>query len=528
MPGGRAFLREARRLSTAIAQLITGPTVQVERFSVIASVLCYLILAVTLADVRTPQSDEGHFAEAAFNIATTGRFVMPTWTPWLPTLDHRVYAVMPLYFFALAGWFRIFGMSMLTMRYFTVLWGCIFVLSYYVLMRNISSDRVLALVGMLSLVFNYDLINLTTARYDAMSAGLGALGLAIYSFLRRRNLALALLLSNTCVAAAAMTHPYGALGLAYLAIFFLIFDRDRFRARYFVLAALPYFVALGGWAWYIAQDPTMFRSQFGQNASVHRVSLLHPLTAITSEIRDRYWAYFGGTGTGVSPYMHLKLGVLLLYLVAFVASLLTPEIRQKKHNQLVLACAVFGFLALTFADASRLYIYLVHVIGFYSLLIGVWIRSLIAIGGWKRIGAIAVLTALGLFTVATVGYRAQQNSYKNAFLPAADYLHQRLTGQQLVYATGEFGVPLGFIKHVLDDRSLGVQSHRRADYVVIDREFASTLRTMREKNPTMYVKVMQNLQPYQLVFETREGADFYRVYARPDLNSGQNYVDSAR
>ncbi len=498
-----------------------------EKTVVIACLLWYVVLAVMLATVRSPQSDEGHFAEGAANIATSGHFVMPTWTPWLPTLDQRVYAAMPLYFFALAGWFRVFGMGMLTMRYFTVLWGGVLVLSYYVLMRSTSKDRVLAMVALLVLVFNYDLINLTTARYDGMSAGLTALGLASYSFLRERNLSLAILLSNTCVAAAAMTHPYGALGFLYLVIFFFVFDRNRFRMHYLALGALPYFVALAAWGLYIAQDPIMFRAQFGANASGHVVSVFHPLAAIGSEVRDRYWHSLAGMGQSASSYMRLKLGLLLLYVVAFVASVLTPEIRREKWNQLVLACAASGFLALTFVDGSRFYIYLVHVIGFYSLLVAIWVRSLLGMGGWKRCGAIAILCGLAVFTLATIGYRVRQNSYKNAFLPAASYLHQHLTGQQLVFAGGDFGVPLGFAEHVLDDRYLGLKSRRRADYIVIDRDSVNTLQQMKARSPELYEKVMQNLQPYKLVFETKAGPDFYKVYALDDVKAGQSHDDSS-
>jgi 4-amino-4-deoxy-L-arabinose transferase-like glycosyltransferase len=502
-------------------------TVRREKLAVLACLVSYLVLAVVLASVRAPQSDEGHFAEGAANLAANGQLVMPTWTPWLPTLNQHVYAVMPVYFFGLAAWFRLFGVGMLTMRYFSVFWGCILILSYYLLVRNTTKDSVLGVISIALLASSYDVINLTSARYDGMAAALSALGLATYAVLRKRNLALAIVLANTGIAAAAMTHPYGALGFIYFGIFFLILDRDRFRVTRLVLAAIPYLVALAAWGLYIEQDPGMFKAQFGGNAAAHTVSVFHSLAAVGSELRDRYWRFFGGEQQSAPAYVRLRLGILLLYLVSFVASLLTPAIRREKVNRAALACSAVGFLALMFAEGSRGYIYLVHVIGFYSLVAAIWIRHVLGLGHWQRCVAIAVIAGLALFTVATIAYRAKQNSYKNAFLPAANYLRQHVYGQQLVFAGGDFGVPLGFADHVLDDRLAGYRSGRHADYIVIDRDSSITLQQEKLTNPEIYAKVMQALQSYHLVFQSRAGADFYKVYARPDAGPGQSNGDSS-
>jgi 4-amino-4-deoxy-L-arabinose transferase-like glycosyltransferase len=171
-----------------------------EKLIVLACVVCYLLLAVLLANVRAPQSDEGHFAEGAVNLAFHGHLALPTWTPWISTLDQKVYAVMPLYFFGLGAWFRIFGVGMLTMRYFSVLWGGILVVSYFLLLRQTSKDLVLGILGLFVLAFSYDVVNLTTARYDAMAAGLAALGLGFYAVLRRHHLGVAILVANACMA----------------------------------------------------------------------------------------------------------------------------------------------------------------------------------------------------------------------------------------------------------------------------------------------------------------------------------------
>ena len=498
-----------------------------EKLIIIACVACYLLLAVLLANVRAPQSDEGHFAEGAVNLAFHGRLVLPTWTPWISTLDQRVYAMMPVYFFGLATWFRVFGVGMLTMRYFSVLWGCILVVSYFLLLRQSSKDRILGIIALFVLAFSYDVVNLTTARYDGMAAGLVALGLGLYAVLRRYHMAVAILVANSCIAAAAMCHPYGAFGFVYFGIFFLMLDRDRFRFSQLALIALPYVVALAAWGTYIAKDPAMFRAQFGGNASAHTVSVFRPVAAVVSELRERYWPAFGGGGPGASAYARVHLAILLLYILAYAASWLTPAIRTERVNRAVLFCAAFGFFALTFAEGTRGYVYLAHVIGFYSLVVAIWLRHLIVTGGWQRLTAFAIMWCLALFSVATIAYRAHQNSYQRAFVPAAAYLKAHLQDRQLVFAGGDFGIPLGFADHVLDDRQLGYRNHIRPDYIVIDRDYASSFHEEKAHKPDVYANVMQTLQEYQLVFERQAGADYYRIYARPDLNPGQSHVGSS-
>ena len=487
-----------------------------ERLFVASCLIFYVVLAVCLANVRPPQSDEGHFADGALHIATTGRFIMPTWTDWLPTLNQRVYAAMPLYFYGLAGWFRIFGIGMLSMRYFSVFWGAVLVLAYYLLVRNVTANRVIAWVVLLVLVFNYDLINLTTARYDGMAAGLGAAGLALYAVLRERNLAVAILAANACIAAAAMSHPYGSFAFASFVVLFFTLERNRLRVNYIALAALPYVVALACWGLYISQDVAMFKTQFGANAAAHKSSLLAPLSLVRGELYDRYWVLFAGERARVPIYMRVKLGVLLLYVVSFGSSLLIPKIREDKVARALLTCAIVGFVALMLADGSHLYIYLVHVIGFYSIVVGIWLTYMMSAGRWQRAVSIAILCGLAAFTVASMAYRMRMNSYENAFLKTADYVSNHVTDKQLVFAGGEFAFAASFDRHLVDDAQLGYRNHKRPDYIVVGKEYDARFLRQKQERPEVYSYVTRTLRMYRVVFASKAGSDYYRVYGSPE------------
>jgi 4-amino-4-deoxy-L-arabinose transferase-like glycosyltransferase len=508
--------------SHRIQQPLLSPTgtytVPQERLLVLSCLLLYVTLAVLLANVRPPQSDEGHFAEAAAQIVISGRFITPTWTEWLPTLNQHVYAVMPLYFLSLAAWFKAFGIGMLSMRYFSVFWGTILVFAYFVLVRSISQNRRLASLALLLLVFNYDVINLTTARYDGMAAALSVSGLAIYAILREGHLPLALLSANTFIAAAAMTHPYGAFGLGNLIILFLILDRHRFRTIYCVLVAAPYLIALSAWGLYISQDLPSFKAQFLSNATVHKTSLVHPLLLVYGELHDRYWVLFAGMRAGIPVYMKLKIGLLVLYLVSFIASALTPEIRNSRSQIALWGCAAFSFFALMLGDGTRLYVYLVHVISLYSIIVAIWLNYLSRSSARQRALVAMIVCGIGIFTLASIAYRVRLNSYGRAYLPAANYVSAHVVERQLVFAGGEFVLPISFDRHLLDDVRLGYSSHKRADYIVVGNDYDANFQQQKTRSPFIYNHVTQTLRTYRLAFESRAGLDYYRVYVRSDLN----------
>ena len=516
-------LRKPQKVTNAAS----ASMVRNEKLFVITCLVIYMGLAVLLANVRPPQSDEGHFAEGAMELATTGRLITPTWTEWLPTLNRHVYAAMPLYFVSLAAWFRVFGIGMLSMRYFSVLWGVALVFSYFVLVKKLSQGRRTAFIALALMALNYDLINLTTARYDGMAAALSAIGLAAYATLREHHLSLALFTANACMAAAAMTHPYGVLGFGYLLILFLSLDRMRFRPSYLAVAAIPYIIALVGWGLYISQDVGIFKSQFFTNAQPHKTSLLHPLSLLVSELHDRYWVLFAGMRSGVPVYMRLKLGILVLYLISFIAAELTPTIRKNKGDCALLICATFGFVALAIGEGSRLYNYLVHVIAFYSVVLAIYLRHFASLGRPQRAIAAIIVCGVGGFTVASIFYRVRLNSYNEAYLPAARYLSQHVNGAQLVFAGGEFVFPLSFDRHLLDDQRLGYGNKRHADYIVVGNAYDFHFQRQRLLNPKLYGYLEQIQHSYRLVFASRAGLDYYRVYASPDLPIKQISVDKS-
>lgn len=481
----------------------------------VVTLLVFVVLAVMLAMTRPPQSDEGHFASAGAAIASRGQFVMPMWTPWIPTLDVRVYSNMPLYFLTLGAWFKVFGVSWLAMRALSVVFGLLLVVSLASVLRSVARDRITELAGLVVVALNYDVINFSSARYDIMTAALSAAALAVYLGLRERSLAKALLFSNALLAAACMTHPYALFGMIGLAVFVLTLDARRLRVGNVALAAVPYVVALAAWGAYIMVDPEMFRSQFLTNASGRASGSMNPFSILKSEFVERYLEKFAGWGRGNVPLaMRVKILLLVAYAAGVAGCLAVARIRRTPAAKALVISTIAAVLLLAVVDRTRWYIYLIYTIPLLAACLGLLAGDQLREGGWRQHAVLGSLAAFALFSIASVGYRARLDVHHQAFLPAAQYLQANVKPGQLVMAGGEFGLGLGFERHVLDDPWLGTSSGKSPDYIVQSSGGGVGLRPLEPGDGPYPDNVARVLANYRPVFESQAGGTRYVVHAR--------------
>lgn len=488
----------------------------------VAALLAFIILALILAATRPPQSDEGHFANAGAALAFQGRFIMPMWTSWIPTLDQRVYSNMPLYFLALAAWFKIFGVSWLVFRALSVVFGAVLVVSLIVVLQSVSTDRRAVVAGLVLVAFNYDIINLSSARYDVMIAALSMSGLAVYLVLRERSLDKALFGANSLLAAACLTHPFALFGMVGLAIFVLTLDFRRLRTRHIVASVVPYFVALAAWGIYIAQDPGMFRAQFGENARGRLGVNSGLLEILRMEFRERYLSHFAGWRPGVPAAMRTKTLLLVAYCVGIVGCVAMRAIRRNPFARALVIYTVTSIVLLALVDNNRWYIYLIYVLPLLALCLalvaGEWERE----GGWRRWSVRVGLAAYALFAIASVGYRARLDVHHGAFLPAVRYLQAHVRDGDTVMAGGEFGLGLGFERHVVDDPRFGYLSGKTPEFLVLSTERSDLLQSMVAVDPAFRQFIDDILAHYRLVFESSAGSASYRIWARQGRPNADN------
>lgn len=481
----------------------------------------YLALAVGSALTKSPWSDEAWFAQAGLNLATRGEMT----TPVLETtgtnfkgLDRHTYWVMPLHLVTQAGWYKLFGFSLFSMRMLSALFGVLALCAWFVVVRGLTGNEKIALLTFVLLAFDYVFVmGASFGRGDMMSMALGAAGLAAYVSLREQNLTRAVLFSQTLVAACGLTHPNGGVaffsGLLFLTLYF---DRARIGWRHLALAAIPYAVGAIGWGAYILEAPADFVAQFTANASTGgRMSgLTSPLAAVKNEITLRYLTAYGlgRHSPGTTGIVWIKSFVLLAYVVGVAGCLSVRQIRAHKgHRALLILTAIF-FAVLTFFDGQKLSFYLVHIVPLYTALVASFLYWCYTSRFVPR--TVLALCLLGLLAIQAGGilYRMRVNAYEKSYMAAVNFLQANSTPETRVMGSAVLGFEYGY-ERVTDDVRFGFNTGRRADFLVVNDVYVDAINHYRAGGEgAQLARHMNDLltREYELVYDQ----NFYQIYFR--------------
>lgn len=496
-----------------------------QRLLLLALVACASVaLAVGSALTKSPWSDEAWFAQAGFNLATRGEMTTPvleTTGTKFKGLDRHTYWVMPLHLVTQAGWYKIFGFSLFTMRALSAVFGVLALFAWYIVVRSLSGNKRVALLTFVLLAFDYVFVMAASfGRGDMMSMSLGAMGFAAYLYLRERNLTRAVLASQTLIAACGLTHPNGGvpffLGLLFLTLYF---DRARLGWRHLGLAVIPYALGAIGWGAYILQAPSDFVAQFTANASMGgRMSgLTSPLDAIRNEITLRYLKAYGlGLHSpGSSGPVWVKSFVLLAYVVALAGCLGVRGIREHRGYRALLVLTGIFFVVLTFFDGQKLSFYLVHIVPLYTALLAAfiyWCYTARPFPAWAL-----ALCVCGLLAVQLGGilYRMKLNVYHRSYVSAVNFLKANSNADTRVMGSAVLGFEYGYDR-VIDDVRFGFNTGRRPDFLVINDVYEEGVSHYRAGGEgAELARHVNNLltQEYELVYDK----NFYQIYARRGL-----------
>jgi len=486
--------------------------------------VAYLGLAIMSALAMRPWCDEGWFSNPAENLLTTGSMptsVLDPTAAWrgvnLQGIDRHTYWVMPLYILAQAGWYRITGFSLISMRMFSVLWGLVALACWYIILKRLSGSTAVGLLAVILLATDFQFLSTAgDGRMDMMTAALGSAALACYLSMRERHLGRAILVSQIFGAASFFTHPLGILGVVGVIFVTLYYDGKRLRPGYIVLAGLPYAVIATGWAFYILQSPSDFLPQFAGNASGRMELLQAPATVLWREIEQRYLTPYG-LSAGMSIAARLKGIVLVIYSIGLLAACADKRIRNDRGLRVLLILAAGNLIGLTLLDSFGIGWYLIYIIPLAIALVAALANA------WWRSGRgprAAVALTLGLLIVVqlTVSISRIARNSRSDFLAASDFLRSRLNGYRLVMASAEFGIPLRFDKRLIDDFRLGYRSGKRPDLIVMDTpRYCLWTALLRNQDAGNYRYIQDLLASYRVVYD--HGA--YRMYERPRAVSAE-------
>ena len=481
--------------------------------------LLFIVLAVLSARVNLPGTDEAWFASPALNLITHGDFGTSVLDPTaafrmnnLTGIDRHTYWIVPLYPLVQAAWDRVAGFGLMHVRYFSAAWGLVAMWAWYRILMIVSGDRRVAALalGLMAVDFTF-VLAASWGRMDMMAAALGSAGLAAFLSLREKHLVRAILVSQTCVAAAGMSHPESLGYFAGLLVLTLYRDGRRIRFPHVMAACAPYLVGAAVWGLYILQAPHDFLLQFGGNAANRGVPLSDPAALLYSQFVKRFWHMFG-MAPDTRGLSHMKVLILAVYAAGILGALCNREIRRHAGYRMLLGTGGVTLAVMMAIDSEAQSFYLVHYV--------LWLIAFTAIGAvwyWDRrsvprwtLGAVLALVVF--VQVATLGRRVSQRAYSTVYLPATDYLKQHARSQDIVMGSAELAFELGFDGNLVDDPRMGYRSGKRPSFIVIDRNrYAEWIPQYERREPRTYryIHDMMALEFHQVVDNPG-----YKVYAR--------------
>ncbi len=483
---------------------------------VVGVITCYFLLGFGRAVSIVPWNDEAWYSSPSWSLihnGTTGTPLLETAGQFWRGINLRTYWVVPLQFFVQVPWFKLFGFSLLSARFFAMSWGLVGLLSWGCIVRRFTGNALMGFWTMLLLAFDYQFVSqMALDRMDAMSLGLASLAILSYLELRERNLAAAVLVSQTCVAACGLTHPTPGIpvlcAVAFLAIYY---DRSRIGFKLLILAAVPYLIFGAGWYWYISAAPDLFRAQFlGNVTDIDRLGgFRHPIRAVLGELRRH--AGMGGFASGLSPLYRIKILSVLIYVIAGISMLLNREARRDPGIRPMLGLWLVYVIVMTFYDNTKEVKYAVHLVPVYDAVVAVWFVWI-----WQHARArrwIAV-TAAALFFLVNAGgllFTTYRDEYHKNYLPVADFLKSHARPGDLILAGSEFGFVMGFDSNLVDDDAFTYHSHKTPDFIVVSPNYQGMIEHNRLTWPALY-NFTENLfrDKYQQVY-SRNGYEILEL-----------------
>jgi 4-amino-4-deoxy-L-arabinose transferase-like glycosyltransferase len=470
--------------------------------ALIACIVLYLVLAVLVARTKAPWCDEGWFGNPAYNLAFHGNLGSNVLEPsghflnqYLRGIQERTYVVPPTHLVALAGWFRIMGFSIFTMRMYSILWGVvILVVFFYVLCRLIPDHRVANLAALLTAMDFVFVWGSADGRMEAAACGLAIGSIAAYLRYRERNYSVAVLASQTLGAAAVFTHPNALIVLLPVFVIALSQDRSRMRPAHLAIAISPYIIFGILWLVYILRAPSDFVSQFlanaaGQDNSRWRI-IVRPWLALYAEL-FRHVTLYSASGLWSAKMSPALLFILPLYAAAMVWF-------YRNHKQMgtparnFVICVTIILLGMTFLNGFKAHCYMLYAMPFYNAVLAAWTISL-----WDRRrdwpgAAVCISCVFAMLQLGTIFQHISADEYHRDYQPTIRLIQNRQSAGKTVMGTAALGFGTGF-SGFRDDWRLGLYSRLKPDVIILDRSYREFALRFRKREPVVFLHILATL-----------------------------------
>jgi len=475
-----------------------------------AGILIYLVVASASSLTHRPQIDEGMFASPAYNLANHGHFgttVLEKEKATLTRIDERTYWVMPLFLLSTSASFKAFGFSLFSMRLVSILFGLLLIVSAYFIGCKISGDETTGLFALIFTACDYMILETaSSARMDMMSAALGFAAIAAYLVLRERNLLLAIVASHTLLVIDGLTHPNAITAFVGVVFLTLYLDFRRLKVSMLFAAAIPYLIGGAGFAIWVLQDPAGFKDQFIDNAMMGgRMSgMSSPLDNFLREFTNRYpHAYgLGASSSGHSGPIYLKALMLVGYLGGVTGVLAIKELRQRKEVRALLIVTAIYFVILALIDGQKQTTYLVHIVPFYLIFLGLVFGYFWRQVRLSRLAIVAAVLAAIAVPLGGMALKIKQNTRAKFYDSMIAFVKETSNENDIVMGGADLAFGLGFEGSLLSDGRFGYFTGKRPRYIVTDSAVQNSWEGSKTTFPEFYEYFPKLLrEEYRVAFE---------------------------
>ena len=483
------------------------------RTAVWAIATLYIALLLCRAATNKPYVDEAYYSLPGWNLTVNGSFGTPVIDTSassilmrnleLQGLHQHTYWLMPMTPLLDAGWTSIVGFSLLKLRLLTIIAGLVLLACWYRIVVSLTEgNRTVAWIAVALIAIDETFIHAATLnRPDIFAALFGQGSVAIYLTFRKKSLARALLLGNTCLALAVVTHPNSVMTCFPLfAAVVLMLDRKAIKIPLLALSVVPYLCVAGAYGLYISQAPGSFEHQFLSQTAERLSGLQHPWRSLKGETLR----YFGAA-------LETRLGFLrtlrfVVYFGAFFLVALTFKRRAPACRALLVMAAIsVGCLAVF--ENLRWPPYLIYTVPCLAALTAVTYYNVKeSIPRWTAAAIAALLAVVSLGDTARLAVRdRRENLYGNTVA----FIEKSAPPQALVMGSSEFYFGLG-TKRLIDDIWLGFYNHIRPGVIILGPpEDGRTVPGLPNLNPAInsYMNTLLG-QEFHVAYANR----LYKVY----------------
>lgn len=477
-----------------------------------SALVVFLALSVGYCMTRSPWWDEGIFADVAINFRNTGHLGSIVLAPhgylnW-PGVHQFTYWQLPLYLITEGLWLRVMPESVQSARLLSVVWGCAYLLGWFLFVRGLTRNANLALFVTAVVATDYSLLSAASdARMDMMCAAQGELGIAVYVTLRESRPRLAIVFAGLFGAASLFCHPMGIVTNLTILGVILFLDWRRIRWSAVPFTALFYVLGIALCMRYALENPVVYHAQSSAAAS-YRVAdpgtLLHN---IGLDLRNRYFGYYFELLHGVNK---LKAFSLLFGLAGVFGIALTNRLRAELLGRTLLLLAIITYVGVAALDNQDFPIYFIYSVPIFTACGAFWVYRLWPHGGFARVVACGLLASGVAASLGGFAVKIREQGLSRQFQSAINVIQKNLPPGGTVYGGAELGFALGFGPHLVDDRYLGYWSGNPLPAIyAMDPIYVPMSTEMAAWNASRQTL----MQHYRLIFSDRD----YRIYLRNDL-----------